>query len=441
MKPSKVVIIVGCVVLICVLLICGLMYTTDQNEADDLLARYNKNTQHFDRTEVTTIIEEIRRDKNKDLEDFNYTPIDTSAVTSWLEACELAHHVMWHAGMTYSTTASGTINGMFVQSDCAGYLGVAMYLYGLQGDMSAVTPVSLKNNSNLDYLGQISLSEYEPGDILVYPNHTEVYVKQINQNGYNVGVYSWGNSTTAEGLYQTDNSGHNASDCTVNILTGSGAYKGNNSPDVYRLKSGVTVSPPAPPAPQPTTDPNAPGIPTIPTPQPSTPGTKMLNLPRTVLQGQYSSITLGTSNATVSSVGCFASSMQMIANYLVSPNSAWSEDQVKRNFKLDCFTSGGSAYGPKYMQALTNGKYSITGDTTVHDITQVTTSIDQGRPVVLHFSGQHPPYYASSSNTHFVVVEGYDDTNLYIADPANKLTAIPKDYCTKASNLSFRFIQ
>lgn len=55
--PNKAVKVVCCILLISTLCIIGLLYRSDLNESSDLLTRYNDNTQHFDRTTATTVIE------------------------------------------------------------------------------------------------------------------------------------------------------------------------------------------------------------------------------------------------------------------------------------------------------------------------------------------------------------------------------------------------
>lgn len=442
MRPSKVVAIVGCVVLICVLLICGLLYTTDANETDNLMSRYNKNTQRFDKTSVVTVVEEIRRTEDESI-DGSESYLDVGEIHSWLDACIAAHHLMFHSGLTYSVTGSGFIDGMSVGCDCNGYIGVAMYLYGLQSDMSTVTLVGLDSSNYFDSMGKLPLTDLQAGDILVYPGHIEVFVQSNPTSGYLVGVYNWGSHATAEGLYGSDGN-HEVKDCVQNVMTGSDTYQANQDPNVYRLNSGgqQAFNPPAqqPPAPQP---PNPPGIPSQP---PASSGEKKLNLPKVIDQkaAEFKDVNLGTSSKKVGNVGCFASSLQMAANYLVSPNSPWDNNTIINHFKMDMFTSGGGLQSRGgYLQALTGGKYTIGTDESLISAKRIEESIDKGLPVILHFDGFADPYYTSAngSGTHFVLVYGYNDNDILIQDPMKgRLTSMPKSAVSSSSSIKFAFI-
>lgn len=63
--PRRVVMSICALLLITTILIVGLLYRSDINEATDLTARYNQNTQQFDRTNAVTIIEEIKHEENE----------------------------------------------------------------------------------------------------------------------------------------------------------------------------------------------------------------------------------------------------------------------------------------------------------------------------------------------------------------------------------------
>lgn len=263
MRPQRVVAIVGALVLIAVLIICGLMYTSDQNEIDDLVSRHNRTSQNFDRTSVVTIIEQLEPPKEDVEFEFNEILFETSDITSLLDACIKAHHLLYHAGYIYSTTDTGNINGFTVQLDCSGYVGIALYLYGLQTDMSSVTESRLQNNDNLENLGTLDSYMYEEGDILVYDNHIEVFVQKDASSG--IDVYQWGSSKTAEGLYNEGVGDHSVDACTANVMTTSGSFASGKKPTVYRIKQNTQTTPPPAPEPQPSPEPQ-------PTPSPEPPG-------------------------------------------------------------------------------------------------------------------------------------------------------------------------
>lgn len=433
MRPRRIVVTVGLIVLIAVILICGLMYTSDSNTYESLVSDFRQNTQGFDRTSVSTIVEQLNPPKEED--DYGiWVHIDTSNVTSWLDACLLAHHTMYHAGLTYQASTQVTLNGMITEADCNGFLGIAMYLYGLQGSMSSATKNSLDTNSSLIDMGTLSQADYQSGDILLYANHVEVYVEDIASG---IAVYQWGSSGTAEGLYSEGIGEHAPADCTTSIKTSSGAFSAGQ-PTVYRLNSSVG-NPPNPPQPQPP-DPsqNLPGVPTQP---PSPTGAKTLNMPVLIKQGSsdYSGLKLGNSSASVASSGCFASSIQMIANYLMSPNTAWSKQQIINNFKLDYFTSsGGLNTATSYMSKLTNGQYGVSGDC-VPVLADIDKSIDNGKPVIMHFTGATQPYYGGRG--HFLVIKGYDADNYYLMDPGSGLQSIPRSAVSSMSTIKVRYVQ
>lgn len=433
MKPRKVVIAIGLLVLVTVLLICGLMYTSDSNTYDSIIGDFRRNTQSFEKTSVSTIVEQIDPQRDVPPVDGNWTNIDTSQVSTWLDACELAHHSMFHAGIVYQASGDITLNGFFTEADCTGYIGVALYLYGLQQTMSAVSESSLDANSSITNMGVIPKSDYQSGDILVYNDHVEVYV---SDSGNGIAVYQWGNSSTAEGLYIESVGEHSPKDCTADIKTTSSSYGTKNNPVVYRLSNTGNASPPSPPKPpQPDPGENLPGVPVQPNPGVD----HMLQLPLLIKQGNYPDVKLGTSSKTVSAVGCFASSMQMVANYMVSPNMPWTDGQIRANFKLDFFNSGGGCKnGSDYMKTLTNGAYGLSGDNTPV-IADIEKSIDSGRPVIMHFTSRTEPYYSGTG--HFLVIRGYDDSNFYLADPGAGLQDIPKSELTKRSTIKVRFLQ
>ena len=434
MKPSKVVMIVGIVVLSAVVILCGMLYNSGQNSIDSLVTDYHNNTQAFDRTQVSTIVEQLPSKNEEDGDaGFNYNEYDPTQITSWIDACKVAHHLMYHAGLWYSTSDEATINGMLVEQDCSGYIGVAMYLFGKQGDMSAVTTNSIQGIVGLTNVGEPGLSDLQQGDILVYSNHIEVFDRV---DGKDAVVYSWGSSQSAEGAYLEGVNDHTASDCSASVTTRSSAFQ-SEKPTVYRFEGSTQPEPPPEPTPPPT-KPEKPPIVGIP---PAT-GTKELNFPLLVNQhdSAFNGVNLGTSSKSVTKVGCFASSIQMCANYL-SSTSAWSSSQVASNFKLDYFTKGGGVNSSAYMSALTGGKYGMTGANSNPSIETVQGYIDAGIPVIMHFTAITEPYYTSGSGTHFVVIYGYNDSDFLVHDPSNfKLKQIKKsDACTKSS-IEFRFI-
>ena len=53
-----------------------------------------------------------------------------------------------------------------------------------------------------------------------------------------------------------------------------------------------------------------------------------------------------------------------------------------------------------YMSALTGGKYGMTGANSNPSVETVQGYIDDGIPVIMHFTAITEPYYTSGSGTH-----------------------------------------
>lgn len=227
MSPRKTTGIVCAVILVSTILIVGLLYRSNVNEASDLLAQYNKNTQHFDKTQTSTVIEEIR-DKDGGPPDFTPTipipgvpqpnpspaPMPNPEASDFLEALSIVHHLYGHSGLKYQYGGSGTLtNGDSVRTDCSGYVSYALAYYGV---FSHGTVYSSSNFYTAPGLTEVtsnihSEGDLQAGDILCYNGHVEVYAG----NGK---IYNWGGSSSAEDKY-TSCRGHDFDTCTVDART------------------------------------------------------------------------------------------------------------------------------------------------------------------------------------------------------------------------------
>lgn len=227
MTPRKVTGIVCAVLLISTILIVGLLYRSNLNESSDLMAQYNKNTQHFDRTDTTTVIEEIKQTEsgsgdllpvinkpnsgNNNIPGIPQSPTSgQGGAVSFIEALDSVHKLFGHAGLKYGVGNNTSLpNGDKVRSDCSGYVSYALYVAGVfpkgyappSADFPSATGLVKVSDSIKD------LADLQPGDICVMPGHVEVYAG-------NNRVYNWGSASSAEDKY-AGCSGHDNTSCTV----------------------------------------------------------------------------------------------------------------------------------------------------------------------------------------------------------------------------------
>lgn len=434
MRPRHVVTVVGLIVLAAVLVICGLMYTTDQNQADDLLKQYSSAKHNFDRTNVYTILETIGDNNDNDASE-NPVPYTTSDITSFLDACVKAHHIFYHGGLQYDAANTYPLNQWQICPDCAGYVGFALYLYGTQIEPSPVTTNRLRALSDLHEVQYSSVSDLLPGDILVYNSHVEVLEEVV---GSEIHVCQWGSHQTAEGLYTEGVTDHEVDACTANVTTTSGTFASGQTPVVFRFSGASASNPPPAPNPQPNPSPPIPGIPPQPTPNPTPTGQKVLNIPKHVSQSAapWGSTSLGGSKNTVSKSGCFASSIIMMAMYY--NGKAYTDDQIMAIFGNSKYFSGPDLKSSAMLSDLCGR--TLSGKTVVTDKSTIVKSIDAGNPVILHFTALISGVYEHGSGTHFVVVKGYDDAGVIIEDPNDHITHVDWSVALSGKNIEYRLV-
>ncbi|MCM1215029.1 MAG: hypothetical protein NC548_10970 [Lachnospiraceae bacterium] len=250
MSPKKTTLIVCAVLLVSTILIVGLLYRSNLNESSDLVARYNKNTQHFDRTTAVTVIEEVKREEKEKWWSDGFSADDNSLIpdltedmnpnatptpnnmpgipqqpqptqggnsqtvppppSSWVSCLEYTHRLFGHSGLGYCKGSTLT-TGKTVRPDCSGYISAALQLanidQGLYNSSSMHTCpalVDIRNQCN-------GYEDVLPGDILVYSGHVEAYAG-------NNRVYNWGGKKSAEDKYQGCSS-HDLSGCNVDTTS------------------------------------------------------------------------------------------------------------------------------------------------------------------------------------------------------------------------------
>lgn len=436
--PTKVVKIICTILIVSVFAIIGTMYTSDPNEIDDLVSKFNANTQNFQRTTVSTVIEESEED-NTDVDNSLFVDFDTAGVTDFITACKLAHNVLGHAGVDYSTTQQATINYITTDLDCNGYVGYALYLYGANpGCLPADEVVS----------GVSGLTKVDPaqhtlvaGDILIYSNHVEVYYSG-SSGSYE--AFNWGSHDTAAGAYKSDDTtSHSVASCTVSGLCTS-PRDFSDLVEVYTWNGNSSYTPP-PQSTQPSPSPPIPGTGGT-SGGSSSGGTSnyvqsvwnkndvdfLYDTIALYKQGNYPNLYLGKSGVSVSDAGCFVTS---ILNMVCASNNKTTENFNKWQNVLTASTSGtGNYFTAKgglqnHCDFAKACGFNGSNYERIYDVKAsiVKDKLDNGSYVIVWYDGGNAMY---SGNSHFVFVAGYDykDTNgdgvdelyILIADPGKK---------------------
>ena len=142
----------------------------------------------------------------------------------WLNIIDSCHKYWGSQGLVYKYGGSATIKDMAgksvtIRQDCSGFVGFCLYTAGL---VSTTTPATSQGFGSLGCVVEVDKNSPEPGDLLVYSGHVEVYAGQDR-------VWNWGSSKSAENKYAgvPDVSGV---DSTINW-----SRKGTQT-HVYRLK-------------------------------------------------------------------------------------------------------------------------------------------------------------------------------------------------------------
>lgn len=435
--PQKVVKIVCAILVITVFVIIGTMYTSDPNVIDSTVAKYHKNTQEFQRTQVSTIILETEEDNETEIDTNVAVDFDTSTITTFLEACKLAHNVFGHAGAFYSTKAEITINHVTTGMDCNGYLGYALHLYGANAQCSPANQNLLDSIKGLQRLDATTTPT--AGDIMLYSDHVEVYV-DANQ------VYSWGSADQGEQQYSTDDvSNHTVGSCLV--IGTSNPYKGNLV-SIYRFDGNQNYTPP-----QQSVDP---------TPNPPMPGgsstlpvTTSENMPwdKSKVDFLYDKVVLykqveepqrnyvigsGNSSKTVKGVGCYACSvLNAVISLGVDEDTAlelWKNNLTNPAYfgpSADMIDSSSFASQLSSMNYAGSGKIYPASTLDIVDYMKA----DPNNRAIIQYTGNIPGVYSGKS--HFVWVCGYnysdlngdgtEELTLLIADPSKGYVTLPAD--------------
>ena len=114
----------------------------------------------------------------------------------WLTVVDQVHKAWGAAGLKYVYNGYNTItyrgNTDNIRTDCSGYVGYCMYIYGLA---DSTTPISSSSDLTVFGCTEVPVSDLQPGDIVEYSGHIEVWYQD------EMVVYNWGGTSSAEGKY------------------------------------------------------------------------------------------------------------------------------------------------------------------------------------------------------------------------------------------------
>lgn len=215
MRKTLLAILASIVVLIVSL---GLMMfrVGSEDNADELVARYNNTTETVKRPiSVQEVIRKIKEEEDggaggagNGMSGTGEVPMPvmpghggTLTADDWLSILDAVHKEWGAAGLYYEqdwhTYMKSDGSSAYVRTDCSGYVSYALQVMGIFN--SSTAPSSKEFDDVLRKAGftQIDPSDVQSGDILVwYKDHVEVMADLSNGRRYN-----WGSSGSAENKY------------------------------------------------------------------------------------------------------------------------------------------------------------------------------------------------------------------------------------------------
>lgn len=213
MKPQKSILTVLSV-LIVGMFVATTMLSTDEEEANSIIERYNMSTQNYRRNTVETIIAQT---EDKD-ESVNIPGVNAPTTANdpnnpnqsnipipsddWVKLVDAVHKAWGAAGFTYNgNTHKFNDNGteLDVRTDCSGYVGFCLYKMGFTNNtipISSRDAVSFVTGIGGSVIDQANVAE---GDILVYSGHVEIF-HAVGIDGKTL-VWNWGGHRSAEDVY------------------------------------------------------------------------------------------------------------------------------------------------------------------------------------------------------------------------------------------------
>jgi hypothetical protein len=210
MNPKKTVSICVAIVMCFVVLICGLNFSNNDEDYNTIISSYNKTTQDYSRTSVSTVVNQISNNIESEPNipgvstTYTSVTIDTS---SWLAICDSVHKQWGAAGLGYKLGGYRTLNfgngDVTIRLDCSGYVSYCLYVAGYTTSTTAFTTSSLATNYTSYGLvkvanpGEItSYTQLQPGDILdIKGNHMQIYAGPADD------WYNWGGESSTSDKY------------------------------------------------------------------------------------------------------------------------------------------------------------------------------------------------------------------------------------------------
>lgn len=202
MSVSRTVKMVALILLLGVVATVGLLYTDDE-ETDMIVSQYNKATQDYHQTSVSTTIENTKGEGDKAAINIPGQGQSLTPNNSWIAICDSVHKSWGASGLGYHyghmTTATYNNQQYSVRQDCSGYVGFCLYIAGFT---SSTTPIS--SGTTVGFVQSIGgavvdSSNIQQGDILVYSGHVEIF-DHLGEDGSTY-VYNWGGTSSTSALY------------------------------------------------------------------------------------------------------------------------------------------------------------------------------------------------------------------------------------------------
>lgn len=128
-------------------------------------------------------------------------------------------------------------------------------------------------------------------------------------------------------------------------------------------------------------------------------------------QGDYKDAYRGQSTETIANSGCCDCSYTMIAQY-------YHREEISIRGISRAYVVGTMFQTPTFLSA-----YGLTQNQEEFSMTSIVNYITQGTPLVFHISGiwtYNGVTYHRTTNGHFLVIMGYDETGLYVYDPGSR---------------------
>lgn len=193
---------IGAILLLSSVIASTFMLDHEKESSNYAWNSYTKSVDMSQNTKMETIITKVESPYDEGVAGVGNAGMNVSlpglsqSSPDWLTVVDKVHKAYGAAGFKYVYGGTGTItyNGKTdtVRTDCSGYVGYCMYVYGI-----ADNPIPISSQDDLTPFGcvEVPVSDLQSGDIVVYPSHIEVWYQDP------MVVYNWGGTSSAEGKY------------------------------------------------------------------------------------------------------------------------------------------------------------------------------------------------------------------------------------------------